>query len=82
MKTNPRGIQALLNHVGEGNVAVQFLNQCTTDVVQRRDHTKVTFATEKGNVDPADLLPGAKPRKVGMIVWMDADKVEEWRKTL
>lgn len=80
--SSKNGIINLLTHVGEDNVAVQFLRHSVTNVAQRRDHTAVTFATEKGNIDPADLLPGAQQKKIALIVWLDADKVEAWRKTL
>lgn len=80
--SSKNGILNLLTYVGEDNVSVQFLRQAVTNVAQRRDHTAVTFATAKGNIDPADLLPGHHGNKVGLVLWLDADVVAAWKETL
>lgn len=82
MSANPRGILSLLEHCGEDNIEVQFLHQSVTDVTRQSDCTSVTFVTAHDKIDPSDLMPFAKPRKVGLVVWVDADRVEGWRKLL
>lgn len=74
-----RGVISLMEHVGEENIMFQFLHRSATNISAKKGYTSVTFDTDSSNITPADLMPGAKPKKVALVVWVDSDRVDQWR---
>ncbi len=61
-----------LEKIGNENLAVQVLHDSVVSEKKTKQDIEVTFATEFKNTQ---LLGDSK--RVGIIVWMDADKYNE-----
>ncbi len=61
-----------LEKIGNENLAVQVLHDSIVSEKKTKQDIEVTFATEFKNTQ---LLGDSK--RVGIIVWMDADKYNE-----
>lgn len=61
--------------VGNKNLAVQVLHDSIVSEKKTKQDIEITFATETKNTQ---LLGVSK--RVGIVVWMDADKYNEARK--
>lgn len=73
-----RGLQSLVNFIGDENIGVQFLNQCATNIDFQKKKTKITFVTEIQNCSADDLASG-KPERTGIIVWVKTDDLNDWK---
>lgn len=77
----PLGIIELLTRVGEDNVGIQNLVECSTRFRARgkrgERHCAVTFLTDQ--ITPTHVMAGKMP-KVGLVVWLPTDLVEQARK--
>lgn len=73
----PMTLIQIIEKVGPENVIVQPLNSCITGAHSRKQGmTEIRFLTEQ--FTPNDLLKasqGEEPAKVGVIVWLPADKL-------
>jgi len=69
-------MQKLIDHVGAGNIMVQYLASSLVSAKAMRsspdDEVRVTFAT---NMTTVDELMGRRPRNVGVIMWFPVDKL-------
>lgn len=61
-----------LEKIGNENLAVQVLHDSVVSEKKTKQDIEVTFATEFKNTQ---LLGDSK--RVGIVVWMDADKYNE-----
>lgn len=61
--------------IGNENLAVQVLHNSVISEKKTKQDIEITFATETKNTQ---LLSASK--RVGIVVWMDADKYNEARK--
>jgi hypothetical protein len=61
----------ILNKVGNENLRVQFIRESLISFKETKHDLEINFATEKQN-KPID---GCK--KVGIVVWIDAEKYSE-----
>ena len=62
----------LLEKIGNENLAIQVMHDSIITEKKCKDDVEITFATEHKNTQ----LTGISKR-VGIIVWMDADKYNE-----
>lgn len=63
-------LSQLIAEYGDDRVQFQNLDQCATDLNMGRNGTRITFGTEQRlNLDG--------PEKLGLIVWLDRDRVAE-----
>lgn len=63
-------LSQLIAAYGDEKVQFQNLDQCTTDLNMKGGTTKITFGTEQ----PVHLEGTSK---LGLVVWMDRDRVKE-----
>lgn len=64
----------LLDH--EGTV-LQPLDLCISGYKSRKGYNEMTFTTEM-NIDSASVLRGGmRPKKMGLVVWMDRQKAQD-----
>lgn len=61
-----------LGKIGNENLAIQILHDSVISEKKTKEDIEVTFATESKNTQ---LL--GKSKRVGIVVWMDADKYNE-----
>lgn len=61
-----------LGKIGNENLAIQILHNSIISERKTKEDIEVTFATESKNTQ---LLGQSK--RVGIVVWMDADKYNE-----
>lgn len=61
----------LLSKIGNENLRVQFISESLISFKETKDDLEINFATEKQN-KPIDGC-----NKVGIVVWMDAEKYRE-----
>lgn len=61
-----------LEKIGNENLAIQILHDSIISERKTKEDIEVTFATESKNTQ---LLGNQK--RVGIVVWMDADKYNE-----
>ena len=61
-----------LGKIGDENLAIQILHDSIISERKTKEDIEVTFATESKNTQ---LLGQSK--RVGIVVWMDADKYNE-----
>ncbi len=62
-------LSELIVAIGDENIAIQPLDECATNFVRAKDHTKITFCTKerfdfKGTV------------KFGFVVWLNRDELK------
>lgn len=80
---NPRGVISLVEYIGDDDIKLQMIANSIDGQVKLVDKdraTKLTIITDSDNFRPEDVLTG-KPRKIGMLLWLDPAKVEAWRKS-
>lgn len=73
-------IEDLIKHVGSENLMVQSVSNTTVDAKVHRSTglTHLTIATNQ--YTPDDLLAamaGLPPKKVGLVLWIDRDRLPE-----
>lgn len=61
-----------LEKIGNENLAIQVLHDSMVSEKKTKEDIELTFATEFKNTQ---LL--GKSKRVGVVVWMDADKYNE-----
>lgn len=77
------GMVSLINYLGDEKIKFQIVHNSIDGQVKLIDKgagTRFTMATESTNLHPGDFLPKSKPRKIGLLLWVDPDDFEAWRK--
>lgn len=63
-------LSELIAQYGDDKVEFQNLDQCSIDLNMTKKETRITFGTEQRlNMDG--------PEKLGLVVWLDRDRVAE-----
>lgn len=69
-------LSELINHVGDENIKVQYVDHFITAKNKKKTKdTEVTFATKETTVDE---LMGRRPRNLGLIIWLPMDKISKF----
>ena len=63
----------LVSQIGIENVKIQSIGQSLIKASVKKGHTEITFGTE---ITPIEII-GDKPEKIGLILWMDGNRVRE-----
>ncbi len=75
----PLGISELVRLIGDENITIQNVAHNTTGVKNPKhgNHSAITFNTDPaiGQEFAAALACGQTPRKTGLILWFDTDKI-------
>ncbi|AFU62273.1 hypothetical protein AVV48_gp24 [Acinetobacter phage phiAC-1] len=61
-----------LEKIGNENLKIQVLHNSIVSERKTKNDIEITFATENGN---SQIL--SKSNRVGIVVWMDAEKYNE-----
>lgn len=67
----------MINHVGEDNIKVDILRHNLKKISSKQNMTSITFTTHESNLSADDVAKNKG--KVGLVLWLDADAVEDWR---
>lgn len=65
----------LILAVGDENVVMQNLLNDAQSVEKNKHGTKIVFYTDA--IDPVEMLGGKQTRKIGLVLWLPRDKVNE-----
>jgi hypothetical protein len=65
----------LILAVGDESVIFQNLDRDAHQIDKTKDGTKITFYTNA--VQAEELLFEQKPKKIGLVLWLPRNKVEE-----
>lgn len=80
--SNKNGLVSLVTHLGDEKIKIQNIHNAIEGKItlnKKGDETKFTMVTESSNLQPGDFLTGKK-RKVGIVLWIDPEDYEDWRK--
>lgn len=78
MKDN--GMVSLVNFLGDDKIRLQIVHQSIDGNVSltKDGGTRFTMVTDQANLVPGDLI-SSKPRRYGLLLWVDADDFHTWR---
>lgn len=65
----------LILAVGDENVVMQNLLNDIQQIEKNKHGTKITFYTDA--VAPEEMLGGGQTKKIGLVLWLPRDKVNE-----
>lgn len=68
-------LSELILHVGDENVLVQSVSECSIGVRERKGSTEITIGTHAVTVRDVMFPKDAKMR--GMLIWLPVDKLPE-----
>lgn len=66
-------LSELIAAYGDDLVQFQNLDQCADKLNMNKGVTKITFGTEQ----PLDMKSGLGMQKMGLVVWLDRERVKQ-----
>ncbi len=79
---NPNGLLSLVEHVGEESIKIQVVHHSIDgSVKEKKGETTFTMVTDSKNLSPRDFLPGNQPKMIGLVLWMEAEQFDNWKKS-
>lgn len=73
-----KGVVSLVNFLGDDKITFQVVhNAMTGKITTKKGETTFSMVTEEKNLSAGDIVKG-KTKKIGLVLWVDADDYAVW----